>query len=138
MKVKIVFNAKFKKIKPKLFVGSENNSFNVELEKQTVFEEEFDLVPKDTLLIEFLNKCGVEDNIVFIKSIEIDGINLQHYIYDGTFFPEYDQDWLQKQTVTPPNFYKPCTELRVKGEWKLGITTPIWKMIMEKWLHDDR
>jgi len=138
MKIKIVLKSQFKKIVPEVEISTTNNIYKTLLDTDTIFEKEFNLQQKDVLKINFLNKDGVDDNIIFIKSIEIDEINLQHYIHDGIFYPEYDQNWLAQQIQIPPTFYKPCTELRLKGTWHLNIQLPIWKMIMEKWLNDNR
>lgn len=138
MKIKIFFKSQFKKVVPEVEISTKYNIYKTLLDNDTIFEKEFNLQQKDTLKINFLNKDGVDDNIIFIESIEIDEINLQHYIYDGIFYPEYDQNWLAQQTQTPPTFYKPCTELRLKGTWHLNIQLPVWKMIMEKWLNDNR
>ena len=137
MKVKIKFKSEYKNIKPICKIFSKSSSYEFEIDNN-VFDEDFELQQEDVLNIEFLNKDGVDDNVVHIDEICIDDINIQHYIYDGEFFPEYDKDWLHKQSTTPPSSYKPCTELRLKGIWKLKIKIPIWKMMMEKWLQDER
>ena len=137
MKVKIIFRSQYKRTKPICKIFSHNTSYELAIDND-MFEEDFDLQQNDAVNIEFMNKDGVDDNVVFIDEIHIDDINIQHYIYDGEFFPEYDNEWLQKQNTVPPMSYKPCTELRLKGVWKLSIITPIWKMMMEKWLNDKK
>ena len=138
MKIEIKFRSIFKKIKPICRIYTKNDSHTIEIDKQQTFIGQFDIAHKDTLNIEFTNKDGVDDNVVHIDELHIDEINLQHCIYEGEFFPEYDSKWLEQQTTAPPESYKPCTELRLKGIWKFSIITPIWKMIMEKWLNDKR
>lgn len=138
MKIKIFLKSEFKKTPPKLEISTSKNNYQLFLDRETIFVKNFDLLQKDILKINFLNKDGIDNNIVFIKNIQIDDIDLQHYIFKGIFYPEYDEQWVVKQKEKPPVFYKPCTELRLKGVWKLDITTPIWKMIMEKWLNDNR
>jgi len=138
MKIEIQFRSTYKSLPPVCQISSRHTQHNVEIQKQFTFTQDFDLKLKDFLHIEFVNKDGIDNNIVYIDGIKIDDINLQHYIYDGIFYPEYDSNWLEQQTVKPPQTYQPCTELRLKGIWKLSIITPIWKMIMEKWLNDHR
>ena len=138
MKVKINFRSQYQNTKPVCKVFTQKTTYTTEVEKQHRFEQDFDLQQNDTLNIEFVNKDGIDDNVVHIDEISIDDINLQHYIYEGEFWPEYDSKWLELQTTAPPESYQPCTELRLKGIWKFNIITPIWKMIMEKWLNDKR
>ena len=138
IQVKIQFVGTYTHTKPLCKVSSKKNSFDVNVEKNQTFEEMFDFDNEDYLHIEFVNKDGIDDNVVEIKSIEIDNIDLQHYIYQGIFYPQYDPNWLQMQKDIPPKFYKPCTQLRLNGVWKFSIITPIWKMIMNKWLNDNR
>ena len=138
MKIKIDLRSQYKNVIPVCKIYSRYSEYTIEIPNNLKFEQDFDIKMKDFLHIEFVNKDGNDDNVIFIDSIEIDGINLQHYIYEGTFYPEYDADWLSEQSTRPPTTFKPCTELRLKGVWKFSIITPIWKMIMEKWLNDSR
>jgi len=75
MKIKIFFRSQFKKVVPEVEISTTNNIYKTLLDTDTIFEKEFNLQQKDILKINFLNKDGVDDNIIFIKSIEIDEIN---------------------------------------------------------------
>jgi len=92
---------------------------------------------KDQLKISFKNKCDHEDNVIRLKKLKIDDIDLQHFIYEGKFYPAYNKEWYDKQVIKPPLYYRPGTEMRHTGVWILNITTPIWKMVMEQWLNDE-
>ena len=105
---------------------------------ENLLEKELPIDTRDKLKIEFINKDDYDDNVIEIKELTIDGINLQHLIYKGEFRPNYNQDWFSKQEKKPPLVYCPCTELRHNGTWHLDISRPIWKMIMEEWKNDDR
>ena len=138
MKIKLNLETEYNKTAPQCRIFSLKDSETVQLEKESVVELDFNLQNKDTLSINFFNKDGVDDNVIKINEIHIDDINIQHFIYNGTFFPEYNKNWYAEQVVKPPKFYSPCTELRHNGIWNLNITTPIWKMIMNEWVKDDR
>ena len=138
MKIKLNLETEYNKTAPQCKIFSLKDSETVQLEKESVVELDFNLQNKDTLSINFFNKDGVDDNVIKINEIHIDDINIQHFIYNSTFFPEYNENWYAEQVVKPPNFYSPCTELRHNGIWNLKITTPIWKMIMNEWIKDDR
>ena len=138
MKIEIGLKADYKRTKPVCRIYSQNSSHQVVVEHESTFTGDFNLDESDTLNIEFMNKDDLDDNVIHIDQVLVDDINLQHFIYEGEFFPQYEPNWLKKQKESPPGSYKPCTELRLKGIWKLQINTPIWKMIMEKWLNDER
>lgn len=138
MKIEINFKADYERTKPVCRIYSHNSSHQIVLEHESTFAGDFDLEERDTLHIEFINKDDIDDNVIHIDRVLVDDINLQHFIYEGEFFPQYEPNWLKKQKESPPDSYKPCTELRLKGIWELQINTPIWKMIMEKWLNDER
>lgn len=88
--------------------------------------------------VEFLNKDDVDDNWIEIKSIKIDTINLQHFIFKGKFYPTYNKNWYESQLETPPNFYCPGTQMRHNGIWVLPIAVPVFKTILNQWLYDNR
>ena len=91
----------------------------------------------DNLKIKFKNKCDNENNSIKIISLKLDDIDMQHFIYQGKFYPEYNKNWYDQQTNKPPLFYKPGTEMRHNGVWILETKTPIWKMVMDQWLTDE-
>jgi len=98
---------------------------------------DLDFLAEDQLKITFKNKCDEEDNFIRIKKLKIDDIDLQHFIYEGMFYPVYNKDWYEEQEIKPPLYYKPGTEMRHNGSWILNVKTPIWKMVMEQWLQDE-
>ena len=136
MKIKIEFETEYKKVKPKCHVSTINDGASFDLEKKLTVDIDLVVVENDNLSIEFLNKDDNDDNVIKIKSIHIDDINLQHFIYKGVFRPAYNNEWYSKQDPKPPSEYTPCLELRHHGIWSLEISTPIWKMIMEQWIND--
>ena len=136
MKIKIKLETEFVNTAPRCKIYTTRDSRTFTLGKQANIEVDLPCFAEDKLSINFLNKDGVEDNVVRIKELHIDDINLQHFIYNGVFYPEYDQQWYNEQETKPPKFYSPCTELRHNGTWHLNITLPIWKMMMENWLDD--
>lgn len=139
MQIELVIASKFKATAPickistseqttQVTCGEEINNINLDLDTAT----------NDEIKIEFLNKDDQDDNVIIIKKIKMDGIDLQHFIYQGEFRPVYNQDWFDKQQPKPPLVYRPCTELRHNGVWSIRVSQPIWKMIMNEWIKDDR
>jgi hypothetical protein len=139
MKVKILLDTEYNKTAPICSVGSTTNEKQFVLQDKTcTIRCNLLFLPEDELHIKFTNKDDSDDNVILIKKIYIDGIDLQHFIFKGTFNPIYNMDWFNKQSIKPPRSYSPCTELRHNGVWRLDIKKPIWKMIMNKWIQDER
>ena len=139
MQVKLLLDTEYKKTAPTCSIGSTTNEKQFTLrEKTCTIACDLPFLPEDQLYIKFTNKDDLDDNVIVIKKIYIDGIDLQHFILKGIFTPIYNMDWYNKQSVKPPKTYSPCTELRHNGVWQLGIKKPIWKMMLENWMNDER
>jgi len=139
MQIKIVLDTEYKNTAPICSIGSlmEEKDF-VLRNKHNEICCDLSILDNDCLHLKFLNKDDADDNVVFIKKIMIDEIDLQHFIFKGSFKPIYNLDWFNKQEPKPPIVYSPCTELRHNGTWKLKIKKPIWKMMLENWMNDER
>jgi len=139
MQINLTLESTFKNTTPICNIMTNKESVQMICSKKTnKFEIDLAMDTTDKLRIEFINKDDHDDNVVEIKELSIDGINLQHFIYKGEFRPRYNQDWFSKQEIKPPLVYCPCTELRHNGTWQMNISQPIWKMIMQGWMNDDR
>lgn len=139
MKFEVELESKFKTTAPICRLGSGSQKLEVQCKnKINKIETDLQLKDNDHFEIEFTNKDDSDDNVVLIKSICIDGINLQHFIYKGVFRPSYNEEWLSQQEFPPPEVYQPCTELRHNGVWRIAVSTPVWKMIMDEWTNDER
>ena len=138
MKIEINLNCNFDRTPPICVFRSKHNSREQILQKTNVVELDFAIEPQDFLSIHFINKDDRDDNVVIIKKILVDNIDLQHFLLKGKFTPEYNMDWYNNQDPKPPSVYAPCTELRHGGVWEIQLKTPIWKMIMEEWLNDKK
>ena len=138
MKVELHLDCEFDKTPPICVFGSKHNSREHQLQKSNIVVLDFDIESADHLSIDFANKDDSDDNVVVIKKILVDNIDLQHFLLKGEFRPRYNMDWYSEQDPKPPLVYVPCTELRHSGVWRIKLKTPIWKMIMEEWLDDQR
>ena len=114
-KIKLLLDTEYKKTAPTCSIRSSMDMKEFVLNsKHNEIDCEFELLDDDFINIQFTNKDDTDDNVIIIRKIVIDEI------------------------VKPPKVYRPCTELRHNGTWKLKIKKPIWKMIMEKWMNDER
>jgi len=140
MQIELVLEAEFHNTPPICNIRSKYGAatFTLLEEKNNLVKSDFDLQEDDFIEIEFHNKDDHDDNVIKIKKLKIDSIDLQHFIFNGIFTPIYNNEWYEKQNPKPPATYSPCTELRHKGTWKINIKLPIWKFMMEKWIKDER
>jgi hypothetical protein len=138
LSVKIHFIPTFQNTPPVVSIGQGEFRRLFTLDHPKYVELELPFGPADTLAVEFINKDDSDDNTVAITDVAIADINLQHFIYRGRFYPSYNQDWYSKQEIKPPEFYCPGTEMRHSGTWVLDVTTPVFKMVLNNWLHDER
>jgi hypothetical protein len=131
MLFEINLSAEFTKTAPIIVISSSLSSSNQTLKKgfNKLFLN-FDFDKNDILSVHFLNKDDKDDNIVEIKNIIIDSIDLRHYIFEGEFTPIYNKLWYDSLSVKPPKSYKPGTIMRHSGIWTIPIHTPIWQMVM--------
>jgi len=76
----------------------------------------------------------VKDQLLFIKSIEIDEIDLGGLIYEGLYYPEYPEPWAAQQKElgnTLPVYIKNVTSMGHNGRWELTFTSPFYMWLLE-------
>lgn len=138
MRIEIKLDCTYKNTAPVCQFSSTKNIIRKTLTQKNDVVLNFDVEKHDMLKIDFINKDDNDDNVVIIKKIIMDDIDLQHFIYRGSFTPRYNPEWIEKQYPKPPTSYSPCTELRHAGVWKMDIHTPIWEMLMKEWMNGKR
>ena len=116
-------------------------------EKQpTVIEFEHELTEgeKYSLIIERSGKNGrqtvvqdgqiTKDQLLHIKSIEIDEIDIGALVYEGIYTPEYPEPWATQQKQTGkelPKTFKNVTNMGHNGRWELGFASPFYMWLLE-------
>jgi hypothetical protein len=76
----------------------------------------------------------IKDQILYIKKIEIDDIDIGTLVYEGVFYPEYDKKWAeeqQKNNVQLPESIKQINSLGHNGTWKLTFNSPFYMWLLE-------
>lgn len=131
---KLVITSRHDFLIPKIFNLVEGN-FNLEVN--------LNLSEFDQLRITLVDKVPsenyqVKDTWVEISTVIIDGINLQHFVFNAIQWPYYNpaEDFRQKYNLPP--FYRPGTKLFLNGVLEMDITVPIWKFLMEAMEEDAR
>ena len=76
----------------------------------------------------------VKDQLLHIKSIEIDEIDIGSLIYDGVYTPEYPEQWATQQAKAGnklPKTIKNSPDLGHNGTWTFTFTSPFYMWLLE-------
>ena len=76
----------------------------------------------------------IKDQLLNIKFIEIDGIDLGALVYDGVYTPNYPELWASQQTKKGnklPKTIKNTVSLGHNGTWTFSFTSPFYMWLLE-------
>jgi len=76
----------------------------------------------------------VKDQLLHIKSIEIDEIDIGSLVYEGVYRPEYPEPWASQQAKTGnklPETIKNSPGLGHNGTWTFTFTSPFYMWLLE-------
>ena len=119
--------------------GTEKEPVVIEFEKELTEGEKYNLVisrsGKDTKQTLVNAEGGIEkDQLLHIKSIEIDEIDIGSLVYEGVYTPEYPEPWHTQQVSagnTPEKSFKNVTVIGHNGTWTLSIGSPFYMWLLE-------
>ena len=109
------------------------------------FEAELEGEKESSLMIKRTNKGKnqtvvnekgdiLKDQLLHIKSIEIDEIDLGGLIYNGTYTPTYPEPWATQQKeagVELEESFNNVTKMGHDGEWRFTFTSPFYVWLLE-------
>ena len=108
------------------------------------FEAEVDSGAKCNLIIDRSGKSRnqtvmnqnkiVRDQLLHIKSIEIDEIDIGALVYEGVYTPRYPELWAQQQRsqgIKLQETFKNVTAMGHNGEWKFKFESPFYMWLLE-------
>jgi|TARA_R110001592_G_scaffold5961_2_gene32394 hypothetical protein len=109
------------------------------------FEQNFDEGKQYKLIIHrsgkgknqtVVNEKGdlLKDQLLNIKSIEIDGIDIGALVYEGIYEPQYAEPWAtqQKQAgIDLPKTFKNVTQMGHNGTWTFSFESPFYMWLLE-------
>jgi hypothetical protein len=75
-----------------------------------------------------------KDQLLHIKSIEIDEIDIGALVYEGIYTPEYPEPWATQQQsagVDLPVSFKNVTTIGHNGVWELKFSSPFYMWLLE-------
>ena len=76
----------------------------------------------------------LKDQMLNIKSIEIDEIDIGSLVYEGVYSPEYPEPWASQQKSAGrelPATFKNVTQMGHNGEWRFSFKSPFYMWLLE-------
>jgi len=89
---------------------------------------------KDKHQTKIVNGEFVKDQLLFIKSINIDEIDIGALVYEGVYRPEYFPEWAEQQRkegVELPETKKNVTCMGHNGTWTFTFSSPFYMWLLE-------
>ena len=109
------------------------------------FEHEFAEGKEYNLIINRAGKSGnqtvtndkgdlLKDQLLHIKGIEIDEIDIGALVYEGVYTPQYPEPWATQQReagVELRESFKNVTQMGHNGTWSFKFTSPFYMWLLE-------
>jgi hypothetical protein len=76
----------------------------------------------------------LKDQLLHIKNIEIDEIDIGALVYEGVYTPEYPEPWATQQResgVELPESFKNVTKMGHNGVWQFSFQSPFYVWLLE-------
>ena len=76
----------------------------------------------------------LKDQLLHIKYISIDEIDIGALVYEGEYTPEYPEPWATQQRESGNELkdsFKNVTEMGFNGEWKFKFGSPFYMWLLE-------
>lgn len=140
MKVLIHLLASVASGQPKVKLSSRHDDRNAVIRSlqdgEMHIEADLDLAEIDEIRVTFFDKEPSpnpnKDTFIDIKTLYVDDINLQHFIFDkGVQWPRYDKNFMEQ--YNPPDFYQPGCKMFLNGVWVIPVNLPVWKYLMDSY-----
>ena len=129
---------------------NEKSYFNKEItsteDKPTIieFEHEFEENKSYNFIIDRLGKDKnqtivenekiIKDQLLHIKSIEIDEIDIGALVYEGVYKPNYPEPWATQQAKAGnklPETFKNVNRIGHNGTWTFTFESPFYMWLLE-------
>jgi hypothetical protein len=118
--------------------GTEKEPTVIEFEHELKEGEKYRLIinrsGKDIRQTVIENGQIVKDQLLHIKSIEIDEIDIGALVYSGLYTPKYPEPWASEQAAAGnklPESFKNVTAMGHNGRWELDFTSPFYMWLLE-------
>ena len=118
--------------------GTEKEPTIIEFEHELTEGEKYSLLiersGKDSKQTVVEDNCIVKDQLLHIKSIEIDEIDIGALVYEAIYTPKYPEPWASQQQQAGnelPKSFKNVTIIGHNGRWELGFASPFYMWLLE-------
>jgi hypothetical protein len=119
--------------------GTEDKPTVVEFEHEFTEGEEYNLIIERSGKVQnqtVINDKGdrLKDQLLHIKSIEIDEIDISGLVYEGVYTPKYPEPWATQQRaagVELQESFKNVTCIGHNGTWEFKFTSPFYMWLLE-------
>tara|TARA_R110000796_G_C14271331_1_gene401317 strand:+ start:55 stop:534 length:480 start_codon:yes stop_codon:yes gene_type:complete len=118
--------------------GTEDNPTLIEFMHECEENKDYELIIKrsgkdlDQTVLE--NGKIVKDQLLHIKNIQIDEIDLGSLVYTGVYTPEYPEPWATQQAKSGNKLqesFKNVTSIGHNGTWQFKFTSPFYMWLLE-------
>ena len=126
-------------ISKKDITGTESNPDVIEFEHELEEGKNYNLAIKMSgkgLEQTIVNEKGdvLKDQLLNIKSIEIDEIDIGGLVFEGVYKPEYPEPWASQQRsagIELQKEFKNVTQMGHNGTWSFRFESPFYMWLLE-------
>jgi len=118
--------------------STEDKPTVIEFEKELTEGEEYRLQIKRSNKVKgqavVENGKIIKDQLLHIKSITIDEVDIGSLIYEGVYTPQYPEPWHTQQVSagnTLEKSFKNATAMGHNGTWTLAFESPFYMWLLE-------
>jgi len=119
--------------------GTEDKPSVVEFEHEFTEGEEHEIIIKRSGKSKgqtVVNENGdiLKDQLLHIKVMDIDEIELGALVYEGVYTPEYPEPWASQQReagVELPESFKNVIKMGHNGKWSFKFSSPFYMWLLE-------
>ena len=119
--------------------GTEDKPDLIEFEHEFTEGEKSELIIKRSGKIKgqtVVNENGdvLKDQLLHIKAIEIDEIDIGALVYEGVYTPQYPEPWASQQRqagVELQESFKNVTSMGHDGKWSFKFESPFYMWLLE-------
>ena len=122
----------------KQITGTEQKPDLIEFEHELENDKDYDLIitrsGKDNNQTIVENGNIIKDQLLAIKNIEIDQIDIGSLVYEGVFTPEYPEPWATQQRESGNDLkdsFKNVTKMGFNGTWSFKFKSPFYMWLLE-------
>ena len=108
--------------------------FEHELEENKSYNLTINRSGKDKRQTIVENEKIIKDQLLHIKYIEIDDIDIGSLVYEGVYKPEYPEQWATQQAKAGnklPETFKNVTKMGHNGTWTFTFSSPFYMWLLE-------